>query len=210
MSNTTEFLIQEAYRFAKEGKISEAHTILGMLHIYDVKSVEIAELRKDIGIAYLKACDRPVHFGVVQYLGFRIFTIPSIKEDHLEFIGLSPFARPFFEVKNPTYNKHGNHEVLFKVDDIWVYGIFQEDSDSCFGQVVSVYKGRLRVIPLFANAKIEHLARKLLKSIQKDSLIWGLPDDFFMAPEEYEATRKSQTRLALAYYGITPKENDDE
>ena len=194
-------LIQEAYQFAEKGEISKAHTILGMLHIYDV---EIAELRKDIGIVYLKACDRPVHFGVVQYLGFRIFTIPSIKEDHLEFIGLSPFTRPFFEVKNPTYNKH---EVLFKVDNMLVYGIFQEEDTSFFfGQVISVNNGKLRVIPCFANAKIEHLARKHLKSIQKASHVWGLPDDFFMAQEEYEATRKEQTRLALAYYGITPKE----
>jgi len=202
-----DLLVKEAYRFAEKGEIYEAHTLLGTLHIYGVKSVEIADLREDVGIAYLKATSRPVRFGVVQYLGLHMFIIPSIKEDHLEFIGLSPFARPFFEVKNPTYKKRGNHEVMFKVDDIWVYGIFQEEDTSfCFGQVISVNIGKLRVIPCFANAKIENLARKRLKSIEDDYLIWGLPNDFFMLPEEYEATQQEQTRLALAHYGITPKE----
>jgi len=210
MVNATEFLIQEAYRFAKEGKIYEAQKVLGMLHIYGL-SDKVADMREEIGLAYLKDAYHPVHFGLVQHMNFRISTIYDYTHYDHAFIGLSPYATDSFGVRSPIYKKYGNsHEVLFKVGDMWVYGNFTQvngEDDFYCGQVVSATTGRLRVIPFFETTEIKALARKAIDNLKNVGFyVWKFPEDFDMAPSEYEATQQEQTKLALAHYGLTPKE----
>jgi len=208
MVNMTELLIEEAYAFAKKGRVYEALAVIEVLHIYGVSSKEVAKLIEDVGLTYLKETSHPVLFGLVERANFFISTIYDYTQYDHAYIGLSPHARPTFEVKNPTYKEYGNsHEVLVSLDGEWFYGNFTQyrgEDDFYCGQVVSATKGRLQVIPYFATAETKDLALDAIRGLKgADYHVWELPENFNMVPSEYETTQQAQTALALAHYGLT-------
>jgi hypothetical protein len=163
-------------------------------------------LREEVGLTYLQWSYNNVRFGLVQYFDFRISAIYNSDLDSNVFIGLSPDASETFGVKAPVYNKDGhNHEVLFKLDRMWLYGNFTQVGDDDFycGRVVSATGGRLQVIPYFNSMYVKSLALKAIKGLRNaDSHVWDLPEDFNLAPEDYKAMQQEQTRLALDFYEI--------
>ena len=207
MHQKAEYLTREAYHQAKGGKIYEAQKILGLLYIYNVSPEDVTELRKGVGLTYLKWSYNNVHFGLVQYFDFRISTIYKGMQDSSAFIGLSPYANETFGVEAPVYKKDGDsHEVLFKLDRMWLYGNFtQVGGDDHFycGRVINATGGRLQVIPYFNSAYVKALALGAIKGLRNaDSHVWAVPEDFNLVPTDYKAIQQEQTRLALSFYKL--------
>ena len=204
MSSYAEMKVREAMEFARAGDLRQAQRELRYLG--EGVSTDTSEnIRKEVSLEYLRHCKIPIVFGIVEAHDFRIFTTIAG-----EYIGLSPFAFSCFRVDNPTYTKGGdNQEVLFELENRLYYANFTKRTYA--GIVMEANGGTLWVAPFFALNKILDIARMHMHDTkEKDRHVWDLPKNFKISSKEHVDIRPKHTNLALSYYGLPFKENDDE
>ena len=205
MDSMTDAVKKSALDFAKAGNLSSARTMITNYKLLRVGKEEVEALKKEVGIAYLKACKEPIHFGVVpdgDYLMGRMAWD--------SYIGLSPRAKPTYCITEPYYDKVGNNlEVLVQfAKREWVYGMFTQLNPDVFhgGRVISATKGTITVIPFFSTDGIESIARNAIKRLKgADYHEWAVPDDFSLGRADYAHIQEEQTNLALKSVGLPTK-----
>lgn len=205
MDSMTDAVKKSALDFAKAGNLSSARTMITNYKLLRVGKEEVEALKKEVGIAYLKACKEPIHFGVVPDGAYHTGRISWDS-----YTGLSPYAKPTYYIINPTYDKYGNNlEVLTQLSMYeWVYGKFTQSDPDVFhgGRVVGFNDGTVTVIPFFATAGIEAIARDAIKGLNgADYHEWDVPEDFSLDSADYAILQREQTWLALESVGIHAK-----
>ena len=204
MDSVIELLVQEALELAQAGELDNANITLRSAFLY-MSEEEVKESKELIGLAYLKACGEPIHFGVVPHGAYHIGRISWDS-----YTGLSPYAKPKLFVTRPTYNVDDfKLEVLVQfAKREWVYGMFTRfDPDAFYGgRVVGFNKGVAEVIPFFSTDGIKSIASRAINKLGgADYHEWDVPEDFSLDNAEYVLLQEQQTNLALKSVGLPTK-----
>jgi len=196
---------KSALGLAKAGKLNSAYGALKYYKMLCIEKEEVEELTKEVGLTYLRYCGEPIHFGVVPDGAYHTGRISWDS-----YTGLSPHAKPTYYITNPAYDKYGNNrEVLTQLSVYeWIYGKFTQSDPDVFhgGRVVGFNDGTVTVIPFFATAGIEAIARDAIKKLKGEPYHeWDVPDNFSMDSQDVKALQEEQTDLALKSVGLPTK-----
>jgi len=199
-------LEQEAYRFAKLGKIYEAQKILDTLAMLGLGIEDIEALRSNVGMTFLKNHEGHPKFGVIEPFYLRHAVVGDYKGEDRQYIGLSPYTYYRFLTFAPYYSKkYERKEFLYNngVDLFYIYIPKDESKEPYGGLVVEAYDGEYAVLPYFDLEGLKAKAQELIAELgDVDYYVWERPKNFSMDSADYAHIQEAQTELALDHYGF--------